>query len=171
MPDTPYLIVGEILRPQGLRGELKIKPYTDDPARFFDLKRVRVGEEAMRTIHCNRVHEGYAYVRLEGVYSREAADAMRGILLYILRDDAVTLPEDTDFICDLEGCHATDTEGTDHGTLAEVLQPGGVDVYVFRGPKGELMVPALKRVVLTVDTKAKTILLDAEGLRETAVYA
>lgn len=165
-----YLIIGEIARPQGLRGELKIKPYTDDPDRFFDLRRVRVGEE-MRSMHCLRVHEGYVYIRLEGVYSREAAEGMRGILLYIHRDDAVALPEDADFICDLVGCHAVDTEGVDHGLLREVLQPGGTDVYVFAGEKGALMVPAIKRVILEVDVSKKHMLLDAQGLRETAVYS
>ena len=165
-----YLIVGEIARPQGLRGELKIKPFTDNPDRFFDLKRIRING-VMRSLHCLRVHEGYAYIRLEGVYSREAADAVRGALLYVHRDEAVQLPEDTNFICDLVGCVATDTEGVNHGKLAEVLQPGGTDVYVFKGPKGEMMVPALKKTVLEVDVVEKRILLDAQGLRETAVYA
>lgn len=164
-----FLVIGEVARPQGLRGELKIKPYTDNPDRFFDLKRVRVGEE-IRTLHCLRVHEGFAYVRLEGIYSREAAEAVRGLLLYIHRDEAVELPEETNFIVDLVGCEATDTEGVSYGTLAEVLQPGGVDVYVFKGPKGSMMVPALRRVVLEVDVAAKRMLLDAEALRETAVF-
>lgn len=165
-----YLVVGEVVRPQGLRGELKVKPYTDDPERFFDLKRVRVHDET-RALHCLRVHDGFAYVRIEGVYSREAGEEMRGALLMVHRDEAVALPEDTEFICDLVGCEATDTEGVSHGVLSEVLQPGGVDVYVFKGPQGELMVPALKKVVLEVNVREKRMLLDAQGLRETAVYA
>ncbi|MCL1963631.1 MAG: ribosome maturation factor RimM [Firmicutes bacterium] len=164
-----YLAVGEIVRPQGLRGEVKIKPLTDNPDRFFDLKRVRL-QGKMRALRSLRVHEGFVYARLEGVYSRDAADALRGVLLYIHRDNAVPLPADTDFICDLIGCEAVDTEGVSHGVLKDVLQPGGVDVYVFQGLKGELMAPALKRVVLEVDVAKKHILLDADGLRETAVY-
>lgn len=165
-----YLIVGEVIKPQGLRGEVKIKPYTDDPDRFFDLKRVRMNGET-RTLHCLRVQDGFVFVRIEGIYSREAAEAIRGAILQVHRDEAVDLPEDTEFICDLIGCEATDTEGTPHGVLKEVLQPGGVDVYVFKGTQGEMMIPALKRIVLEVDVKAKRILLDAQGLRETAVYA
>lgn len=165
-----YLVVGEVARPQGLRGELKVRVLSDNPDRFFDLKRVRL-QGGMRSLHCNRVHDGYAYIRLEGVYSRETADALRGELLAVPREDAVPLPEDAEFICDLVGCHATDTAGVDHGILREVLQPGGVDVYMFDGPKGQLMVPALKRVVLQVDVAQKRMLLDAQGLAETAVYA
>ncbi len=165
-----FLAVGEILRPQGLRGEIKLKPLTDDPGRFFDLQRVRVGEETSpRALHCLRVQEGFAYIRLEGVYSREAVEALRGTLLYVAREDAVPLPSDANFICDLVGLRATDTEGTDFGTLTDVLQPGGVDVYVFSTPKGEMMLPALKKTVLKVDLENKTILLDAESVRETAV--
>ena len=165
-----YLAVGEILRPQGVRGELKIKPLTDNPDRFFDLRHVRLGDEE-RALHCLRVNDGFVYARLEGVYSREAAEALRGKLLYVHRDEAVPLPEDTEFICDLIGCQATDTEGVEHGVLADVLQPGGCDVYVFKGPRGELLVPALKKVVLTVDVREKRIVLDAQGLRETAVLS
>lgn len=164
-----YLAVGEIVKPQGLRGEVKIKPLTDDPNRFFELRRVRLKGEA-RALHCMRVQEGFVFAHLDGVFSREAADALRGELLYVSRLEAVPLPEDTNFICDLVGCMAVDTEGVAHGTLREVLQPGGVDVYVFAGTRGELMVPALKRVILSVDVENKQILLDAQGLRETAVF-
>lgn len=167
---SEYLAVGEIIRPQGVRGELKIRPLTDDPNRFLTLARVYFGDE-MRQIRCVRVHEGFAYVRLEGVYSREAADALRGQLFYVHREDAVPLSEDENFICDLIGCVATDSEGQNHGTLVEVLQPGGADVYVFRSEKGDLMVPALKKSVLSVDVQEKRILLDAQALQETAVYA
>lgn len=165
-----YLAVGEIVKPQGLRGELKIKPLTDDPERFYDLRSVRMREKTC-ALHCLRVHEGFVYARIEGVYSREAAEALRGELLYVHRDNAVELPEDTEFVCDLIGCEATDTEGVAHGVLTDVLQNGGaVDVYVFTGKKGELMVPALKKTLLQVDVLAKRIVLDADSLRETAVY-
>lgn len=127
-------------------------------------------QETMHTIKCLRVHEGFVYARMEGVYSREAAEALRGELLYVDRDNAVELPEDTEFICDLIGCVATDTAGILHGTLTDVLQNGPVDVYVFKGEKGELMVPALKKTILTVDVHQKHMLLDANSLQETAVY-
>ena len=163
------LIVGEVLRPQGLRGEVKVRPLTDNPERFCALRRVFLGEQERRC-RCVRVHEGFAYLQIDGVFSREAAEAIRGTLLRIRREDAVPLPEDTNFICDLIGCEGVDTEGKSWGTLTDVLQPGGCDVYVFRRANGaELLLPALKKVVLTVDTAAKRILLDAQGVRETGV--
>ena len=166
----PFLAVGEIVRPQGIRGELKIKPLTDDLERFFDLRSVRILDQ-QRALRCQRANDGFVYARVEGVYSREAAEALRGALIYIRRDQAVELPEDTEFICDLIGCSATDTEGVSHGVLTDVLQNGGAaDVYVFKGEKGTMMAPALKRTVLSVDVGSKRMLLDADSLRETAVF-
>ena len=89
MEDT--LVVGEVLRPQGLRGEVKVKPLTDDPDRFFDLRRVFLRGEEKRC-RCLRVHEGYAYLQIDGIFSREAAEGIRGEMLRIRREDAVKLP-------------------------------------------------------------------------------
>lgn len=167
MEDT--LVVGEVLRPQGLRGEVKVKPLTDDPDRFFALRRVFLRGEEKRC-RCLRVHEGYAYLQIDGIFSREAAEGIRGEMLRIRREDAVKLPENAEFICDLIGCQAVDTEGRIWGELKDVLQPGGCDVYVFRREDGrELMVPALKKVVLQVRPSERHILLDAQGVRETGV--
>jgi len=166
---SPFLAVGEIVKPQGIRGELKIKPLTDDPERFFDLRSVRILDQ-QRALRCRRAHDGFVYAAVEGVYTREAAEALRGALIYIPREQAVSLPNDTDFVCDLIGCAATDTTGVSYGVLTEVLQNGGaVDVYVFQGEKGRLLAPALKKTMLSVDVVGKRILLDADSLRETAV--
>jgi len=166
-----YLAIGEIVRPQGVRGEIKVRPLTNDPQRFFDLNQVRVGEGAEKQIHCLRVQDGYVYVRIQDVYSREAAEELRGALLFVRREEAISLPPDTEFICDLMGCEATDTEGAAHGRLVDVLQTGGVDVYTFRSDAGDLMVPALKKTILEVDVTNKRMLLCAQAVRETAVLA
>ena len=99
-----------------------------------------------------------------------AAEKLRGEFLYIDRENALELGEDENFIVDLLGCRATDTDGREIGTLTDVMQPGGNDVYVFEGPLGEVLVPALKSVVLRVDVREKTILLDAKRLGEVAVF-
>ncbi len=86
------------------------------------------------------------------------------------RASAAKLPEGAEFICDLIGCVATDDSGRLIGTLTDVLQPGAGDVYVFRGPMGEVLVPALKSVFLEVDVRAKKMLLSAARLGEVAVF-
>lgn len=167
-----YLVIGEIVKPQGIRGEVKLRPMTDDPRRFEGMKRAyrKVGEDfEPMDIQVSRVHEGLVYLYVSGIESREAAETLRGTLLYIDRAHAVK-QEGAEFICDLIGCEAVDTAGQRIGVLTEVLQPGGNDVYRFQTPKGLMMLPALKRVVLEVDVAHKTMLLDAERMAEMAVW-
>lgn len=167
-----YLIIGEVLKPQGIRGEVKLRPLTDDPGRFTGLTRVFIkrgqGFEPV-DIRVTRVHEDFVYLYVQGVEDRDGAEALRGTLLYIDRAHAVK-QEDAEFICDLIGCQAVDTCGNPVGVLCEVLQPGGSDVYRFQTPKGYLMLPALNRVILEVDVSRKHMLLDAERVMEMGVW-
>jgi len=169
----PYLAVGQVIKPQGVRGEVKVKPLTDDPRRFWDLEQVfvREGETySPRAARCVRVHDGFAYLLFEGAQDREAAEALRGTLLFVERAHASPLPEDAHYIVDLVGCEVFDTRGERVGILAEVLQPGAHDVYVIRTARGELLVPALKRAVPAVDVAARRITVDENVLPEVAVY-
>ena len=84
---------------------------------------------------------------MDGVGDANAVEALRGEKLYVDREHAVELPEDADFIVDLIGCRVTDDEGNDYGKITDVMQPGGNDVYVISGKRGEVLVPALKSVV------------------------
>lgn len=168
-----YLLVAEIVKPQGVHGEVKARPYTDDIHRFETIDRLYVktpeGIEP-REVKCNRVHEGFVYLTFPGVASRAAAEGLRGTMLYIDREHAAPLSEDEAYIVDLIGCEAVDTQGNPMGTLIDVLQPGSLDVYVFRREKGTMMIPALKAAIPTVDVKAKRIVLNEEKLPEVAVF-
>ncbi|MBR4441777.1 MAG: 16S rRNA processing protein RimM, partial [Clostridia bacterium] len=110
------------------------------------------------------------YMTFEGVTDRNAAEALRGEFIYIDRAHAVQLPEDANFICDLIGCEGVDTNGRRLGRMVDVMQPGGNDVYVFHGPLGEVLVPALKSVVTEVNVEEKRIVFDAKRLNEVAVF-
>ena len=80
------------------------------------------------------------------------------------------LDEDSTFICDLIGCVAYDKKGERIGKLREVLQPGANDVYIFDTARGEMLLPALRRVVLEVDVQNARMVLDEDVLPELAVY-
>ncbi len=169
-----YLAVGEILKPQGVRGELKLKPLTNDVSRFGDLDEAYLeADGAYRKIHVRlvRCDDSAVYIRMDGVEDRNAAEALRGRLIYVDRAHAVTLGEDENFIVDLIGLAGVDSEGNSLGVLTEVMQPGGNDVYVFtdREKKRETLVPALKSVVLNTDLAGGKMYLDARRLAETAV--
>lgn len=169
-----YLLIGEIVKPQGVHGQVKVKPYTDDPERFFDLETVYLlknGQYTALGMACQRVHEDMVYLTLEGVATREGAETLRGEKLYVDRAHAVELGEDEVFICDLIGCEAVDRQGNKLGTLKDVLQPGTTDVYVFDTPKGEMMMPALKAAIPEIDVQARRMVINEDMLDEVALFA
>jgi 16S rRNA processing protein RimM len=168
-----YLMIGEITKPQGVRGELKVRPVTADPYRFEGMTEayvLREGRYERVELSVNRVAADAAFLNIRGVESRDEAEKLRGVFLYVPRSQAIALSEDENFLCDLVGLKGVDDEGRAVGTLKEVLQPGGVDVYVFAGPRGDVLVPALKSVVQRVDLDAGIMTLVAARMAEVAVY-
>ena len=168
-----HLVIGEITKPQGVRGELKLRPITCDLGRFEDLKTayLKRGDD-FEEIHVRvtRIGADAVFFHMEGIDDRNAAERLRGELVYVDRAHAVELDEDSEFICDLIGLTGVTDDGRDLGVLRDVLQPGGNDVYVFRGPMGEVLVPALRSVVARVDLEAGEMLLDGARLDEVAVF-
>ncbi len=165
-----YLCVGQIVKPQGVKGEVKVRPFTDDAGRFLTLKTVWLGEggKPMR-VTAARLREGYAYLMLEGVSGRDAAEALRGTELYVDRANAIYLPEGRYFVTDLIGLAVQDEAGGPLGVLTDITQAGGNDVYRVEGERTFLF-PALKRAIASVDIKAGCIVLRADVLKEIAVY-
>ena len=170
---SQYLMIGEITKPQGVRGEVKVRPCTCDPDRFEGLGTVYIekdgGYEPLN-IRVNRLGTDAVFLNVEGVTDRDAAQKLRGTRLYIDRAHAVALDADSNFITDLYGLRGVADDGRDLGKLTDVMQPGGNDVYVFDGPLGEVLVPALKSVVLRVDLEKGEILLSGKRLDEVAVF-
>lgn len=171
---SEYLQIGEIVKPQGIRGEVKLRAMTSDMDRYARLETVYLKEGAdyvPRRVIRGRSYDGFAFLTLEGVTDRNQAELLRGRAVYVDRAHAVELGEDENFICDLEGLEAYDTQGTPIGTLCEVLTPNAIcDVYVFDTPRGEMMIPALRRVVKEVRLEEGRIILDEAVLPEVAVW-
>ena len=169
-----YLQIGEIVKPQGIRGEVKLRAMTSDMSRYARLETVYLKEGnayVARKVLKGRSYDGFAFLTLEGVTDRNQAELLRGRAVYVDREHAVELDEDENFICDLEGLEAVDTQGNPIGTLREVLTPNQIcDVYVFDTPRGEMMIPALRRVVKEVDLDEGKIVLDEAVLSEVAVW-
>ena len=170
---SEYLMIGEITKPQGVRGEVKVRPCTCDVERFEGLETAYVekdGGYAPLGIRVNRISDEAVFMNVEGVADRDAAEALRGTKLYVDRAHAVALDEDSNFLADLYGLRGVADDGRDLGRLTDVMQPGGNDVYVFKGPLGEVLVPALKSVVLAVDLEKGEMRLCGRRLDEVAVF-
>ena len=168
-----YLLIGEVLKPQGVKGDVKVRPITCDIFRFEDLDEVffvKDGEYSPIGVSLVRMDEDAVYLHFDGIDDRNQAETIRGNLLYVDRAHAVELEEDENFIVDLIGLKGVDDEGNEYGKLVDVMQPGGNDVYVFRDRRREVLVPALKTAVLKVDLEAGVMLMSAKRLREVAVF-
>lgn len=167
-----YFLIGQVLRPQGVRGQVKVRPDTDDPARYklLDTVYLKKGDRYEPiSISDVSVRDGFVFCTLNNASTCEEAEAMRDTMLYIDRAHAVDPGEDGDFICDLIGCRVIDTKGNELGTLKDVLQPGANDVYVIKMKKGMMYLPAVKHVVTETHTKDNYVVVDEERLPEVAV--
>lgn len=173
-PMEGCLSIGQVLRPQGLAGQVKIRPDTDDPGRFLALEWVLIddgkGRQEQVAISRVSVRGGFVYLNLGEDADIETAEKRRGLLLYVPREEAVDLGENENFIVDIIGCALKDTKGRELGTVIDVLQPGANDVYVVSTPGGRLLVPALRHVILEVNVPQKTITADADRLWEVSLY-
>lgn len=171
MKDYPR--VGRILKPQGIKGELKVEPLTDHLERFSLLTdafiEVKGDLKACKVVSA-KVRDGFAYVFLDIVADRNAAELLRSCYLCVAAGDAITPPDDTYYIDDLIGCVAYTNEGRAIGELTEVIKTGANDVFQLKTTSGDLLVPAIKKVVLTVDTKEKRITLDGKVLKEVSDF-
>ncbi|MBC2721165.1 ribosome maturation factor RimM [Desulfosporosinus sp.] len=150
------VLIGEVLRPQGINGELKIYPLTNNPERFLKLKEVvlRCGETDQRFKIINaRLQMEFVLLKVEGIDSVEQAEKYRGCEVRIDRAEVPPLSEGW-YYFELEGMQVYEGELL-LGTISQVLETGANDVYVVKGPKGELCIPALKSVVQHVDVPGR----------------
>ncbi len=163
-----------MLKPQGIKGELKLKTFVDDLDRFYELPYVFLkskGGYEKRQVEDVWTYKEFAFVKLSGCDDRNAAEALRGAYLYVDRENAVELPdEDTFFIADLIGCLVLNEAGGEYGRVEEVLNTGGLDIYHVKGNKS-LLFPAAPGVITRVDVEGKRLFVDAKRLEEVAVDA
>lgn len=164
------ITIGEILKAQGIKGEVKVRPLTDDVSRYRKLRLVYVEGRPYRLLHC-RMDNEFVYLTLEGITDRNQAESLRGKTLQIDRVNAVTVDEDAFFIADIVGCALTDEQGAEMAVITDVLQFGAADVIVARDGAGkELRFPFLNRIVDRIDIEAKRFAVYRDKLQEVCVY-
>lgn len=162
------LTVGKIAKPQGVMGELKIAPLTDDVNRFKSLKVVFIDGKEYKVTKA-RISPNGVFLTLDGVSDRNMAEVLRNKDLEVDRKDAVRLDKDRYFIVDIISCDVFVGEEK-IGTLVDVLQYGSADVYVISTKKGKAMIPAIKRILISVDVDGKKIVLDKQAFDDLVVY-
>lgn len=162
-----YLVVGRIVKPQGIKGELKIFAITDYVKRFDELDYIYVEKDGIYSkmqIKSKRYSGKYVFLMLDGINDRNAAENMRNIYLFIDRSQLRQLPKDTYYMEDLIGMKVFNNYQELLGELVDIIETGSNDVYVVRNNNKELLVPALKRVVTIVDTEIRKMIIDTEAM-------
>lgn len=161
------IVIGKILKPQGIRGEIKILPLTDEIERFKSVKYLIVKGQALPVLSL-RIMDNYVYAKLDGIVDRNEAELLRDEYVSVKRVDAVKLDEGRYFIVDLLGCEIW-SEGVKLGILDDVLQNTRTDVYVVKGDKN-LMFPVVDGLIISTDVVARRIEVSKDRLKEVVVY-
>lgn len=159
--------VGIITAPVGIKGEVRVYPYTDELTRFSDVKNLNVGTES-HAVENVRYYKKMVILKLSDVNDRSRAEALRGKELFLEKQFLWDVPEDTYFVKDLVGIQVYLEDGNSIGTLTEVLKGNAQDLYEITTESGKaFLLPAVKEFVLNVDIKKKEMTVRLiEGLAE-----
>lgn len=162
-----YLILGEVLRPHGVRGEVRMKIRTEHPERLLqDVKTVYVGKDPLQpdatphSIKAARFHKDYLLLHFQDVNNRDAADTLRGQLVMIGVDDAIPLEEDEFYLYEVLGLTVQTDAGEKLGTVSDIIETGANDVYVVKSRSyGKLLIPAHEETIVQIDFEEGIILV------------
>ena len=155
-----FLETGQVVGTHGVRGEMRVQPWCDEPAVLAGLTRLYLDPEGKTSLKVrSRVHGNLVLVKAEGVDSIEAAERLRGKTLYLDRRQ-LPLPEGHYFVDDLIGCRVLDADsGEELGLLSDVSKTGANDVWHITRAGREYLVPAIPDVVVSVDVATEQVVL------------
>lgn len=169
MAGEEHILIGRILGAQGLKGEVKLHSYAESAETFAPGRRIRAtaadGSQRVLVVARGRPHGKSVVVAFEGVADRGRAEALTGCDLFIERAELPQLEEGNYYWADLIGLSVDAVDGSRLGRLDSIIATGGNDVYVVKQGKKEILVPALKSVIVAVDLAAGRMVVDLpEGL-------
>ncbi len=163
------LKIGLILKPQGIKGQLKVQPLTDDINRYKNLKEIIIDQKVYRVT--GAIISGQTvFLQLFGVNDRDTAETFRGKFLHVKREDAVALEEGRYFVVDLIGCNVISKE---KGVIGEIIDifSSRTDVITVKCLDGRVMrFPFLKDLVERVDVINKEFVVFDKRLSEVSCY-
>jgi len=162
---SDYLVVAQILGANGLRGALRCRVVTDFPRRFkrgtvFGLQHTPDDEPLRVTLRSAQLSGEQVILRFDELTDRTAAEGWRGADVVVAADQAVQLPPGQFLWRDIIGLRVEDLEARPLGIVEEILRTGANDVYVARGPLGEVLVPAISQVVKAIEPEHGRMLID-----------
>jgi len=165
------ITIGKVLKPFGVKGEMKIEPLTDFPSRFKELGRVFLvspaGKELTCTVLATRYANNVPFLTFSGYDTPEKAKALNGWFVKVPREEVVPLREGSYYWFELIGMDVFSEEGEKLGTITDIFETGSNDVYVVKRGKKEIYLPATREVIKQVDVATKKMVIHLmNGLME-----
>ena len=158
-----YFEVGQIVNTFGVKGLVKVKPFTDDVERFEELKKVYIcKKEKLEEVEIEEVkyHKDMVLLKLKGIENMNQAEMLKGLYLKIDRKNAKKLPKDTYFIADLLGLDVYSDENEYLGKVDDIFPTGANDVYVVKDENGkQLLLPGISDVIKEIDLEKEKIVV------------
>lgn len=161
MEEVPpgHVAVGRVANAWGVRGALKVIPLVDRRQQLAPGRRLTLAGES-RIIESVQWRKGLVHLKLSGINDRETALTMREQLLTVSESDLESLNEDEYYRFQLVGLAVETTDGAALGELTEVISTGANDVYLVRGQRGDILVPATDDVVKAIDLEGGRMVIE-----------
>lgn len=161
------IVIGQISKPQGIKGEVKVNPLTQDINRFSGLKDIYLGDEKqLRAVRGCRIAADSVYMFIDGILSRNDAEMARGLYISVSKNDAIPLNEGEYFISDIIGCKIFGNNGIYLGTVKNITNSGSSDVYEAENKGKRILFPFIKKLNAEIDIKNKKITVSEKAFSE-----
>ena len=154
------IVIGKIVAPHGVRGDIRILPLTEKPEQFLDLEYLLLHDGRKLTVKHARFHKRMVLITTEEIKSMNEAELLRDQEVLIKAEDLPELEEGQFYVADLIGLPVFDEEGKQIGTFKDSLSTGSNDVYVITVPgEKDILLPALKIYVKEINLAEKRIVV------------
>ena len=158
-----FFEIGQIVNTFGIKGVVKVNPFTDDITKFEDLKKVIIATKRERKeyeIQEVKYHKNMVLLKLKGIDKIEEAETLRNAYLEIARSDEPELEEGTYYIVDILGLEVYTEEDKLLGKVEDIFNTGSNDIYVVEDELGkQTLLPAIGEVVKKIDLENKKIIV------------
>jgi len=158
-----FIEIGKIVNSYGIKGFMKIIPYTDDIRRFDQLKSIYIekkNQKILFKIEEIKYQKNLVLIKLEGINSINDIEEYKNCYIKIERKDAINLPKDTYFIIDLIGLEVYTDKNILLGNIIDIFPTGSNDVYVVKDKLGkQVLLPAISEVIKDIDIQNKKVVV------------
>ena len=160
---TKYLEIGQIVNTFGIKGMVKVKPFTDNIERFSNLEKIYIKNKSGQTEYKNqevKYHKNMVLIKFEGIENPEQADLLRNSYLIVDRETEEPLEPGRYYIVDMIGLDVFTDENEYLGKLEDIYNTGSNDIYVVKNELGkQVLLPAIEDVIKNIDMDNKKVIV------------